>query len=93
LAIRELKGAIRKWSAALCSFHELSRSAPECARIDGMKVHYATVGAEGELEIPAEICESLGISGETCVALKIEGGTLILEPVIETLCDQHLAPV
>lgn len=55
-----------------------------------MKVHYATVGAEGELEIPAEIWDSFGITGETCVALKIEDGNLILEPVIETLCDQHL---
>ena len=48
--------------------------------MEAMEQHYATVGAEGELEIPAAICESLGIVDGPRVAIRLEGNHVILEP-------------
>jgi antitoxin component of MazEF toxin-antitoxin module len=55
--------------------------------MDAMDTYYAIVGASGEIEIPEPLCASLGIVDDTRVALRIEGGSLILEPVNETRCD------
>jgi bifunctional DNA-binding transcriptional regulator/antitoxin component of YhaV-PrlF toxin-antitoxin module len=45
-----------------------------------MEQYYATVGSEGELEIPVAICESLGIVDGTRVAICVEGDRIILQP-------------
>jgi bifunctional DNA-binding transcriptional regulator/antitoxin component of YhaV-PrlF toxin-antitoxin module len=50
------------------------------ARIESMEQYYATVGSEGELEIPVAICESLGIVDGTRVAICVEGDRIILQP-------------
>ncbi|MGA3263628.1 MAG: AbrB/MazE/SpoVT family DNA-binding domain-containing protein [Terracidiphilus sp.] len=59
-----------------------------------MEQYYATVGPEGELEIPAAICESLGIVDGTRIAIRVEGDRVIVTPqtllaqqqIIEELC-------
>ncbi|HMD77447.1 MAG TPA: AbrB/MazE/SpoVT family DNA-binding domain-containing protein [Terracidiphilus sp.] len=52
-----------------------------------MEQYYATVGPAGELEIPAAICESLGIVYGTRVAIRVEGDRVILTP--ETMLAQQ----
>jgi hypothetical protein len=56
-----------------------------------MQEYYATVGPEGEIEIPEELRASVGIAGEASVALWIEGGRLLLELVRETRSDRHFS--
>ena len=48
-----------------------------------MEQVYATVSSKGQLVIPAEIREALGIKAGTRVAIRREGAELILKP--ETL--------
>jgi len=55
--------------------------------MEAMEQYYATVGPAGELEIPAAICESLGIVYGTRVAIRVEGDRVILTP--ETMLAQQ----
>jgi AbrB family looped-hinge helix DNA binding protein len=47
-----------------------------------------TVSTKGQLVIPAEVRESLGIGPGTRIAVSVEGGSIILEPVSEKLVDE-----
>jgi AbrB family looped-hinge helix DNA binding protein len=47
-----------------------------------------TVSTKGQLVIPAEIRESLGIAPGTRIAITLQGTRIILEPVSEKLVDQ-----
>jgi hypothetical protein len=44
-----------------------------------MEQFYAIVGAGGEIEIPAAICASVGMVGETQVAVWVDGDRIILQ--------------
>jgi len=46
-----------------------------------------TVSTKGQLVIPAEIRESLGIEPGTRIAVTLQGTRIILEPVSEKLVD------
>ena len=45
-----------------------------------MKTTYATVSTKGQLVIPASIREELGIEPGTRIAVRVDGGQLILNP-------------
>ena len=45
-----------------------------------MDVTYATVSTKGQLVIPASIREELGIEPGTRVAIRVDGGQVILDP-------------
>jgi AbrB family looped-hinge helix DNA binding protein len=47
-----------------------------------------TVSTKGQLVIPAEVRESLGIGPGTRIAVSLEGSRIILEPVSEKLVDE-----
>jgi AbrB family looped-hinge helix DNA binding protein len=47
-----------------------------------------TVSTKGQLVIPAEIRESLGIGPGTRIAVTLQGSRIILEPVSEKLVDE-----
>jgi bifunctional DNA-binding transcriptional regulator/antitoxin component of YhaV-PrlF toxin-antitoxin module len=63
-----------------------------------MEQYYATVGPEGEIEIPAKFCETLGIVDGTRIAIREEGHCLILTPettqamrlIIKEQKNQHI---
>ena len=45
-----------------------------------METIYATVSTKGQLVIPASIREELGIEPGTRVAIRVDGGQVILDP-------------
>jgi len=47
-----------------------------------------TVGTRGQFVIPAEMREQLGIRPGTRMAITLQGGRLVLEPVSEKLVDE-----
>jgi AbrB family looped-hinge helix DNA binding protein len=47
-----------------------------------------TVSTKGQLVIPAEMRESLGIEPGTRIAVTLQGPRIILEPVSEKLVDE-----
>jgi AbrB family looped-hinge helix DNA binding protein len=47
-----------------------------------------TVSTKGQLVIPAEMRESLGIEPGSRIALTLQGPRIILEPVSEKLVDE-----
>jgi AbrB family looped-hinge helix DNA binding protein len=47
-----------------------------------------TVSTKGQLVIPAEMRESLGIGPGTRIAVTLQGPRIILEPVSEELVDK-----
>jgi AbrB family looped-hinge helix DNA binding protein len=47
-----------------------------------------TVSTKGQLVIPAEIRESLGIAPGSRIAVTLQGSRIILEPVSEKLVDE-----
>ena len=47
-----------------------------------------TVSTKGQLVIPAEMRESLGIEPGSRIALTLQGTRIILEPVSEKLVDE-----
>ena len=47
-----------------------------------------TVSTKGQLVIPAEMRELLGIAPGTRIAVTVQGSRLILEPVSERLVDE-----
>ena len=47
-----------------------------------------TVSTKGQLVIPAEMRESLGIGPGTRIAVTLQGPRIILEPVSERLVDE-----
>jgi AbrB family looped-hinge helix DNA binding protein len=47
-----------------------------------------TVSTKGQLVIPAEMRESLGIGPGTRIAVTLQGTRIILEPVSEKLVDE-----
>jgi antitoxin PrlF len=53
-----------------------------------MELQTATVSSKGQLVIPVEIRNSLGISPGTRVVLTVEGNRIILQPVNKNLVDQ-----
>lgn len=46
-----------------------------------------TVSTKGQLVIPAEMRELLGIAPGTRIAITVQGSRLVLEPVTEKLVD------
>jgi AbrB family looped-hinge helix DNA binding protein len=53
-----------------------------------MELQTATVSSKGQLVIPAEMRNSLGILPGTRVVLTLEGNRIILQPVNKSLVDQ-----
>ena len=49
-----------------------------------METFYITVGPEVEIELPAPICEELGIVDGTRIGMRVDGGRLILKPEATT---------
>lgn len=47
-----------------------------------------TVSSKGQLVIPAQLRDELGIEPGTRIAITLDGSRLILEPVSEKLVDQ-----
>jgi len=47
-----------------------------------------TVSTKGQVVIPAEIRESAGIGPGTRIAVTLQNGRIVLEPVSEKLVDQ-----
>jgi antitoxin PrlF len=45
-----------------------------------METTYATVSTKGQLVIPASVREALGIAPGTRVAIRVDGGQVILDP-------------
>ena len=45
-----------------------------------METTYATVSTKGQLVIPASVREALGIEPGTRVAIRVDGGQMILDP-------------
>jgi bifunctional DNA-binding transcriptional regulator/antitoxin component of YhaV-PrlF toxin-antitoxin module len=57
--------------------------------MEAMEQYYAKVGPEGELQIPAPICESLRIVDGTRVVIRVEGGRIILQSETRNTEQQH----
>jgi AbrB family looped-hinge helix DNA binding protein len=49
-----------------------------------------TMSSKGQLVIPREIRESLAIGAGTKLAVRIEGGRIILQPLTEKLVDEMM---
>ena len=50
----------------------------------------ATLSTKGQLVIPADVREALGIGPGTKVILTVEGGRIVLQPVTERLIDDMM---
>jgi AbrB family looped-hinge helix DNA binding protein len=55
-----------------------------------MKLQATTVSTKGQIVIPSEIRETLGISAGTRVIFTVEGNRLVLQPVNEKLIDDTM---
>ncbi len=55
-----------------------------------MKRQAINVSTKGQLVIPAEMRNSLGIQAGTRVVISIDGNRLIVEPVTERLVDETM---
>jgi AbrB family looped-hinge helix DNA binding protein len=53
-----------------------------------MEQVYATVSSKGQLVIPAQIREALGIRAGTRVAIRQEGAEVILQPATEAAAQR-----
>lgn len=52
-----------------------------------MKTEYTTVKAKGQIVIPVELRRRLGIDEGTKLALKEEGGKLVIQPITDEFIE------
>jgi AbrB family looped-hinge helix DNA binding protein len=52
-----------------------------------MEIQYSRVSTKGQVVIPAELREKLGLRSGTRIALQLEGNAILLQPITEDFID------
>jgi AbrB family looped-hinge helix DNA binding protein len=52
-----------------------------------MEIQYSRVSTKGQVVIPAELRQTLGLRSGTRIALQLEGNAILLQPITEDFID------